>query len=334
MPSYGVRFYKVELFNGAKRKPLTFQSEDDGTQRRYRDHLHQVIDAYKARQVRGLPLTEPDGLTADEIRQRPAVVFEKADIKGDALITEFRIGRSEDFDRAYPAPDMDTQDFIPLAGYAPARPYRAVLMVPHTGEVALLAVETIGRMCPYMYFVRWATQWSRDYQGRLDEEKPLADDKVRPWWRLKATKLGSREQLMQFLNHGTVEEMVLVNNYIDKARDEKQERFRVTARLHGPRVWERRKIQDVFEVDSDQDFAHKLAHDFGHDMDQLEIDDGWIVVQTDAGTKNISPSRLPEVFTYPVSDQRPTMTEFLTAVKMQAIPLAKAIDAKIDFSSW
>jgi hypothetical protein len=207
-------------------------------------------------------------------------------------------------------------------------------MVPHTGDVALLGVETIGKMCPYIYFVRWATQWSRDFQGRLDEREPLAGDKVRSWWRLKATSLGSKDQLLSFLKQGTVDEMVLINHYIDSQRDEIHERFRVTAKLHGPKLWQRNKINSVFEVESDGAFAKKLAEEFGYDIDQLDLDDGWIVVQTAAGPKKVSPSRLPDVFTYPVSDHRPTMEEFLTEVKKQAIPLAKAIDASIDFSSW
>ncbi|MGV0695871.1 hypothetical protein [Mycobacterium paraintracellulare] len=335
MPNYGVRFYKIELFSANTRKSLAFQTGSDGKEWRYRDHLNTVLQAYQNKQVRGLPRSSDAAEeSAEELREKPAVVLETSQLKGDILVAEYRVGRSEDFDRAYPAPDLGTDEFLELTGYAPARPYRAVLMVPHTGDVGMLAVETIGRACPYQFFVKWATRWSRDYQAELDAKQPLPDDKVRAWWRLRATPLGSKEQLMQYIKKGTIEELVLINTYVDSARDERHELFRVSARLHGPNVWARRNLSDVFEMTSDEEFAKRLASDFGHSVDQLDVDDGWISVRTDAGTKHVSPSRMPEIFTYPVSDSRPSMEIFLSEVKKRAIPLARALDAKIDFDSW
>jgi hypothetical protein len=70
VPSYGVRFYKVQLFNGGKRTPVALQSEEDGTERRYREHLCAVLNAYREQQVRGLPQSEPGELTVEELRAK------------------------------------------------------------------------------------------------------------------------------------------------------------------------------------------------------------------------------------------------------------------------
>ncbi|QFG08102.1 hypothetical protein SEA_PCORAL7_42 [Gordonia phage PCoral7] len=337
MPSYGIRFYKVELFNGNKQTPLSFIEEDGGKSWRYGEHLATVLERFKENQVRGFPRSQtPDGESVDQIRKKTAMVFNAVDRRGpNTVVAEYRVGRSDDFDRAYPAPDLETSDYLELNGYAPARPYRAVLMVPPEGEVGMLAVEAIGRTCPYEFFTKWATKWSRDYQAELDSSDPLDDDKVRAWWRLKPTPLGSKSQLVDFIKGGTIEELILINHYIDKTRNERQERFRVKAKVRtGQRPWAKKRLNEVFEVDSDEVFARQLAENFGNSVEHLDIDDGYVVVRTEAGVKNISPSRMPEVFTYPVSDDRPTMEEFLTAVKRHAIPLAKVIDAQVDFDSW
>ena len=337
MPSYGIRFYKVELFNGGQRTALSFIDEGDGKTWRYSDHLAAVLDRFRETQVRGFPRSQsPEGESAEDIRRKTAMVFNGITRLGDnAIVAEYRVGRSDDFDRAYPAPDMDTSEYLELIGYAPARPYRAVLLLPEVGEVGILAVECIGRTCPYEFFTKWATKWSRDFQARLDDTDPLDEGRVRSWWRLKPTPLGSKEQLMKYLENGTVEELVLINHYIDRARNERQELFRVEAKVRTTqRPWAKRRLNEVFEVDTDETFARQLAESFGHSVEQLDIDDGYVVVRTDAGIKKVSPSRMPEVFTYPVSEDRPTMEEFLTAVKANAIPLAKVIDAQVDFDSW
>jgi hypothetical protein len=129
---------------------------------------------------------------------------------------------------------------------------------------------------------------------------------------------------------------VLLKHYFDHDRNEQHERFRLTAKVGvTERFWARKRLDDVFEIESDATFAKQLAESFGNTVEQLDIDDGYLVVKTPSGiVKKISPSRLPEVFTYPVSDSRPTLDEFKAAVKTQGLALAKVIDAKVDFTSW
>ncbi|SKS10189.1 Uncharacterised protein [Mycobacteroides abscessus subsp. massiliense] len=338
MPSYGVRFYKVELFLGGKRTPIAFHEDDGkGKVRKYSEHLKAVLDQFKDTQVRGFPRSQDiSEESVEEVRKKTAVVLNDVDKLGTAGIhAEFRVGRSDDYDRAYPAPDLGTTEHVNLIDYTPARPYRVALLIPDTGEVGLLAVEVIGRACPYEFFTKWATRWSRDYQFLQDQKEPLKDDAVRPWYRLRPVALGSKEQLEAFLKGGSIEEFVLINHYFDKSRNERFERFRLTARLDvAQRTLAKVKLKKVYEFESDEEFAKKLAKDFGHSVEELDIDDGYVVVKTDVGVKKVSPSRQPDFITYPVSEDRPTLKEFLAAVKTHGIPMAKAIDAQVDFSSW
>ena len=338
MPNYGVRFYKAELFLGLKRTPIQFEESDkDKKVWRYNDHLAAVLERFKETQVRGFPrAADAVAETPEEIRKKTTVIFNDVTPLGSAGITaEFRVGRSDDYDRAYPAPDSGQTGYVDLSGYSPTRPYRAALLLPTDGTVGILAVETIGRACPHEFFARWVSRWSREHQEALDRESPLADDKARPWWRLKPTALGSREQLDTFLKGGQPEELVLLKHTFDKNRNERQERFRLTAKVGlAERYWAKKKLNDVFEIESDAKFAKELAQNFGGSVEQLDIDDGYLVVNTPAGAKHISPSRLPEVFTYPVSGSRPTLEEFKAAVKTHGVSLAKAIDARVNFASW
>ncbi|MHC9294176.1 hypothetical protein ACRCUN_17065 [Mycobacterium sp. LTG2003] len=335
-----MRFYKAELFPGRKLKAINFEETDEKTSKvwRYGDHLSAVLARFKETQVRGFPRS-PDAAaeTAEDIRKKTTVIFNDVTPLGSAGITaEFRVGRSDDYDRAYPAPDTGQTEYVDLVGYSPTRPYRAALLLPNSGTIGILAVEAIGRACPYEFFTRWVSNWSREHQTILDTENPLGEDKVRPWWRLKATPLGSRDQLNVFLEGGDPQELVLLKHYYDSERNERHERFRLTAKVGvTERFWARKKLDDVLEIESDAAFAQQLADSYGNTVEQLDIDDGYLVVKTPAGiVKKISPSRLPEVFTYPVSDSRPTLSEFKAAVKTQGIALAKVIDAKVDFASW
>jgi hypothetical protein len=104
-----VRFYKAELFVGRKRTPVPFEHVDEQTKEswRYRDHLGAVLDRFKETQVRGFPRA-PDAVpeTPEEIRKKTTVIFNDVTPLAAAGVTaEFRVGRSDDYDRAYPAPD-------------------------------------------------------------------------------------------------------------------------------------------------------------------------------------------------------------------------------------
>jgi len=89
------------------------------------------------------------------------------------------------------------------------------------------------------------------------------------------------------------------------------------------------------EEDSDKEYAAALAEILGKtDISELDLDDGWVVVDTASGKQQISPSRIPEVFVYPVANFQPTPTAFRQESSKEIVRIRKSVGATLDLSGW
>ncbi len=197
----------------------------------------------------------------------------------------------------------------------------------------MLAVETISGACPSKYLVQWLRDWSmRD----AETNQTVGPDERPVWWKLLATPQGDLQQLRTFIDNGSAEEVVLIQRAVADSRLRKDEKFRVSAKVtDNASRRARAQLQSVLELKgSDGMPAGELSTLLGEQVAGLDFDDGWVVLATDEGKRQVSPSRTPDVFTYPIADERPGGATFKSEVMTHLQPLLTSMDATLDWSGW
>lgn len=334
MTTWGVRLYEIELARGRGVKAQPFVEKTADGEWSYRDYAHRILAKKVGKPQRGLPLSpDADPPTPQELREKPVVALLRIEKKGRHTLGELDYGRTNGHDKAIPHPDVANQDALDITDYAPTRPYRFALIIPESGTVGILAVESISGACPARYIVQWLRKWSMDDAAKKDSKSPLPNGKVRPWWRLRAEPIGDPKQLMNFIDESEAESMVLVHRRVTGGRLRKDEKFRVEAQVQSGMSGKVMKaVQDAIRVKAgDGGMAKELAALLGDELQDVDFDDGWVVIDTELGLRQVSPSRLPDVFTYPVANYRPTDKQFLdeTSLRAKALMSEQAATLKL-----
>lgn len=146
------------------------------------------------------------------------------------------------------------------------------------------------------------------------------------WWRLVAPDpLTDEEHLNQLLKSGRFSSVELVKLETTPDRKRAKEKFRLTAPhiekglatdlAAITREWlaaKRGKLDVPAQFDDDAEGARRLSAVIANGAQNIDFDDGWVLLEDDAGrTNKISPSRIAEVFTYTLSvDDRVSDIEF------------------------
>ncbi|MCK8674142.1 hypothetical protein M1M07_23900 [Rhodococcus sp. HM1] len=247
---------------------------------------------------------------------------------GDHIFGALRYGRPAGHDWAVPTASHAGQTPINLTSYAPTRTYRFALMFPSAGHEGVLAVEAVSGACPSKHLVNWARYWS--------QEDATMNGTPDAWYKLNAWGLADPQQVQSFLQSSTVEEMVLIKKSVGASRMTRREEFRITSRLDpASKSRSLKKLEGVLlNQKNDADLADELAQELGTGVAALGLDDAWLVIDTGRGKKHVSPSRMPEIFTYPISSSRPSDQEIRNEIRTQITRIASVAHATIGFTGW
>lgn len=321
--------YQFEVRKERARKdlhPLIVESKDKPTWY-YQQHLLDASAAFRAESVHGLPPTLDGAERAQDTDTVP--VFQLIDLRkeGDLLKGSFRHGRPSGHDLALPKASLGKGiPAIDISDYSPTREYRFCFWFPNPGDVGILGVEAKSGACPTRYLVQWARWWSQFAGVKAEPEQP--------WYNLRATAFADAIQVNQFIDSGELVEVVLVAGARGAGRQRRTEEFRITSSLsvQGKDKALKKLKAVLLAKQSDEELAEALAAQLGRNVADVDLDDGWVVVATDYGQQQISPSRIPDIFTYPISETQPDNLEFYGTMTEKARELAKQVNGTFAFT--
>jgi hypothetical protein len=338
MTSWGVRLFETQLRRQNGRKPMDFADISGSETWSYRKYAHDLLASKANVQQRGFPLSpDSDPPTPAELRQKPVFMLTRIERKGRHTFGELDYGRSAGHDQAVPHADVPDQKAIDITDYSPTRKYRFALIFPESGDTGVLAVESAAGACPAKYIVQWLRKWSQEQAATAAAgagASATAAGKEHPWWRLTAEPIGDPKQLMAFIEDSEAESMVLVHRRVAESRLRRDEKFRVEARIDSDMSHKvMRAVQHSIAAKAgDGGMADELSALLGEEMAEVTFDDAWVVIDTDLGKRQVSPSRLPDVFTYPIGNTRPSDPEFLAEVSTRTQVLMSARAASLNLT--
>jgi hypothetical protein len=159
--------------------------------------------------------------------------------------------------------------------------------------------------------------------------------------------MGDEQHLNEMISAGKFGKVELVKHDVTPDRKRTKEILRLTApSIEGGLVsevahvvkdwWERtRRTGDKPAVGrpSDADGAQQLAAVLVKDVQGLDFDDGWVVLEDSGGrTNRISPSRMSEVFIYPLSiDDRVSDIAFYRDVRARAVRVGLTVPVTVEW---
>ncbi|MGH4008030.1 MAG: hypothetical protein ACRDTH_07705 [Pseudonocardiaceae bacterium] len=355
MSTFGYRLFTVELRKGFGRKPMNF-SECDGSH--YIDLVPKLLARLAGTRI-GRPvmrssstspsqamIDEPDSAEAEGISGESAFRVEDPLRNEWAITGSIQAGNFGDHEIALGVPG-ETED-ADLLNRAPVRRFRFVFVLPENGVRGVLAIETIGRSCPVELFIKWLSKASQD---EAIDNKGAEGDTIATalcWWKIVADQMGDEEHLNELIRSGNFGKVELVKHDVTPDRKRTKEYLRLTApSIEGGLVsevasvvrgwWERTRQKaepdQSAEPITDAEGAQQLAALVIKGVQGLDFDDGWVVLEEDSGrTNRISPSRMSEVFIYPLSvDDRVSDVEFYRRVRSRAVQIGPTVPVEVEW---
>lgn len=254
-------------------------------------------------------------------------------------------------------PDAD------ILGKAPAQPYRATFYFPNHGKVGILALESIDRINASKILHNWLARAAIEVRPKRDNTiykfsfapvpdyarlKDLINTSEKSVIRLRkhevtGSGISKSEQLkIQLESKVTADdEAEQLNTWAKGLFDAAQEKFNARSEKK-PR---RKRARTVATADADVATAEtaltisakavavaELEEIVGHSVSGIGFDDGVLILRDERnGTTKIGPSRLDEVFIYPVTNELvPDDVEWERAVETQISGMLTALGIEID----
>lgn len=349
MTTYGYRLFTIELRKGFGQRAAEF-SDCDGSH--YIDLLSKLFGRLATTKI-GKPVLknmsgpsedssgEGDDAESGGVRGEPAIRVEDTQRNEWAVTGSVRSGTFGDHEIALGKPGAaeDTD----LLNRAPVRRHRFVFVLPEVGTRGVLALETIGRSCPISLLTQWMSKASQDEasDNPKDGGEPVA------WWRVVADQISDDEHLNDLIKSGRFGKIELVKHDITPDRKRTKEHLRLTAPhiekglasevARVVRDWLASKRTTGGSVDnlpvSDSTGAHQLAAIVANGVENIDFDDGWVVLEDESGrTNKISPSRMAEVFTYTLSiDDRVSDVAFYQAARARAVRIGPSVPVAVEW---
>lgn len=354
MAYYGFRLFEIELRELNGRKPVPFE---DCAGEHYSVIAHRILKRSIGKTVvedrKADPDAIDDGLEGDPFAGRRGVRVMKVKRHGHTIWADILVGRFGEQEIAQGAPGV-TED-SEIKGRAPSDIYRFGFYFPDDGTRGVVAVEDISRKCP-IDLVRnlLRDESKKDAEAKANKKpKPGEEEKVPKWWKLIITPMIDQEQVERMIERGKSQRVELKKHSIGagRGRDALEYEFSAPGLTDTQRNelagliadWGRAQIRRrrapaaeraKMDVPSNSEGARALAAIFGQQVEALDFDDGYVVVVDDEGkSKNISPTQLNEVFTYPLNrNGRPSDVAFHGRSRQTAQRLARA--AKLTGMEW
>jgi hypothetical protein len=344
MAYYGFRLFEIELRALSGRKAIPF--EDCGGEH-YSVIAHRILQTAKGTTIVEEKTADPDdvadGADGDPFAGRRGIRVLKVERLGHTLWIDVLAGRFGDQEIAQGAPGQ-TED-SDLRGRAPSYTFRIGFYFPAKGTRGVVAIEDISRSCPIDLVRQLLLKGSR---AEAEAKKPKKGEEEKPpiWWKLIITPMVDEEQVTRLINSGKSQRVELKKHGLGAGRGRDALEYELSApgltdsqrnevaqlvASWGRDLMKRRRAtpdeRSKMGVPSDTDGARELATLLGQKIQALDFDDGFVVVEDgDGKTKKISPTRLNEVFTYPLSrNGRPSDVAFHERTRETARRLATSM---------
>jgi hypothetical protein len=225
------------------------------------------------------------------------VRWQGGSLHGRRLSLELKYGRVGNYSDAM-GPMGDT----PISDKAPSRMYRAELLLPETEGSGLLAVEAISRSAPMTPLITWmgAASFIKE-QGQV-------------WWRLKATQATDAQYLADLIEKSEHAEVSMKHVGIDEIGD----RPRTQYRLHAPLSTRQRShaVDWVMDRIKGKGSLEGMLQIVGvRSTGDLDFTEGHIKLDDGETTTRVGLSDVREIFTYPISTNRPDTETWESAVR-------------------
>lgn len=346
MAYYGFRLFQIELRALNGRKPQPFE---DCEGEHYSVIAHRILQSTvgetvveERRASEGDDAMDED--LGDPFAGRRGVRVLKVQREGHTVWADVLAGRYGDHEIAQGTPGQTGDS--DLKGRAPSYTYRLGFYFPTKGTQGVVAVEDISRSCPIDLVRHLLLRGSQAEATSRPKAKDGEPEKVPIWWKLAITPMIDEEQVNRLVTQGKSQRVELKKHGLGASRS----RDALEYELNAPGLTDtqrsqlaqlvaswardsmRRRRGSAAErqeagVPSDTEGARQLAALLGEKIAALNFDDGFVVLEGgDGKTKKISPTRLNEVFTYPLSrNGRPTDVAFHDKTRQTARRVARSL---------
>lgn len=224
-------------------------------------------------------------------------------------------------------------DDAELLDKSPVEFYRTEFLVPDRGERGLIATESISRASSLYALTAWINHIAREEAG--DQR----------FVRLMVPQLTDTAKLNDLLTGDTVSEIKLVRQAgvdVDGVASDNvitlTEKVRSAGTMDQTKQliigWiERIRSKDKMSEEERLDAIRTLAGIVGPEFEDVGFNDGVVKLDPGTGKKvEVRPSRIGELFTYEISDQRPSPTVWEERTKTQLLAMANAEDVSVVWS--
>jgi hypothetical protein len=308
----------------------------------YSQHLQSLFSNKKGVRERGLPHDPTlEDETEDTLKSKPIFTVDEFNMMGESITFTISYGVQTGHDTAMADPDNEGDEDLDISNHYPSRKYRGVLILPHENESkeAILALEAISRACPRTPLIRWIAQWSKS------AAIPSSDEKTPPWWKLIGNPMSDEDTLAQFLKNAAAETIHLKRNKVtdDRKRETDVLDLRVEIIRESTRKNALNKVAEWVNSQwsgnrvEDHEAARSVAALFGDELKGIDFDEAKIeILDPISGKKKIiSPSRLPDVFTYPIkTDIAPELSVLHASIRAVVERVQPSLSRTMSWAGW
>jgi hypothetical protein len=347
---YGFKLLRVQLFEGRGHTPQEFHPdgqpsyidrvesdvraqlvEPDETTETVETHTIDVDSGEHVKITTSDVVDEPAEEPLPEgVTRKPASVIKFQSLRrlNSALMLKVQYGIVGDHQWALD-PEGRRAD-ADLRGLAATRAYRALLIVPTAGKVAMLAVEVISRSHPSADLPRRLANAAVGHNLRIRSKGPIADERA----------------VQALMRDGRVTGVELRKSFVtsdqgsNKVRSVKLQFPITVGASEGPRIishvrnWvSPPKAGDDAKPVNPATEATALASILWSELADLKFDDARVEIKSDVTNRRLKPLDRSEGFVYELGDDQPDDDEFIHRVSSIAQSLFDAQEMSME-NDW